>query len=272
MGAKVGAVAARKLASRLEKRLLAHLGGPTEHRAFIARYSGGVDHPARQPDEVTALRFLGHKIPAVRSLLKLEFDFLPQTDREKWPIWIELWRISSCFEIRCLVLMWLARPANKSLRRELRDDLLGLAPDVDNWPHSDALSSLLAEQLELDPKLLKFFKGWNRSENPWLRRQSIVGLYFYVRLRKKRLPAEQALALVEPLLKDPHFYVQRGVGWVLREIDQVDSKLQRKFVKAHLDRISPTAWFAATELYSEKDRKQLVQKRKLLRKSALPTS
>lgn len=263
---KRSAASQRKLAMNLEKELLARLGGPTKQRDFIARYSGGIGHPARKPDEITSLKFLGHKLPQVRALLKEELSFLPPTSEQQWPLWKELWKVSDYFELKYLALMWFSRPAHQQLRVEMREDLFALAPDVDNWPHSDSLSSLLAEQLEKDPKLFKIFKSWNKSPNPWLRRQSIVGLYYYTRLRKSRVPAAQALSLVKPLLKDPHFYVQRGVGWTLREIDQVDSKLQRQFVKDHVGLISPTAWYAATELYSEKERLKLVDLRKLLRR------
>jgi 3-methyladenine DNA glycosylase AlkD len=238
------------------------LGGPSSNSEFLARYIGARMPGQRKDDEQSRLTYWGIKVPLHRKAAKARFSFSHLPEDEQWDHWLKIWNESEVFDVKSVALIWLGDPKRKKLRRERWIEVVSMAHQIDNWAHSDSLSSLLAEILEARPTLLAKYKKWNRSKNPWLRRQSIVGIYCYARMRKNKVAAAKALALIKPLLKDPHFYVQRGVGWTLREVDRVDSRLQRAFVRKHLRDISSTAWFATSELYPVTLRKQLVNLRR----------
>lgn len=248
--------------SLLEKKIRSALKGPQKNAAFLARYIGAVGHEARKKDEQSTLQYWGHSVGAHRAIGKIIHSDSGATLDEKWKNWLAVWKSSPVFDIKSIVLNEMSAKKLREFRLSKWKDLVSMADDIDNWAHSDSLSGMLAEVLEVQPAKLAQYKKWNKSKNPWLRRQSLVGLYCYARMRKNHLPAREALALVENLLDDPHFYVQRGVGWTLREIDRVDSSLQRKFVRQHLDRISGVAWFATSELYDAALKKKLVEERK----------
>lgn len=239
------------------------LGGPSKDAEFLARYIGARMPGQRAADEQSRLTYWGLKVPIHRNAAKAKFSFSHLEDEEQWRYWTAIWRSSDIFDVKSVALCWLGDRRRRGLRLKKWKDIIRMAQDIDNWAHSDALSSMLAEILEEKPELFKIYEKWNRSRNPWLRRQSIVGIYCYARSRKSKWPAASALVMVERLLDDPHFYVQRGVGWTLREIDRVDSVKQREFVRQHLRRISATAWFAASELYPVKMRKELVKRRRV---------
>ncbi len=239
------------------------LGGPTKNSEFLARYIGARNPKDRRPDEQSRLTYWGLPVPAQRKCAKAKFSFSHLSDDEQWPIWHSIWRESPIYDVKSVAMFWISDPKRKSLRLERYKDVTAMISEVDNWAHSDSLSAILAEILEVRPSLFDLYLKWNRSKNPWCRRQSIVGIYNYARLRKNPMPAEKSIPLVENLLEDPHFYVQRGVGWTLREIDRVNSKLQRAFVRENVRRIHPIAWFATTELYPTELRKKLVQLRKI---------
>lgn len=264
-----------ELSHLLLKALEEELGGPTKGAAVHGRYIGAQKHEDRKADEQSRLEFWGHQVPRHRELAKMTRVF--ETARgpvalselsleDQWKVWLGVWKASSVYDIKSIAMIWMTGPKLREIRRKKVSDLFKLASEIDNWAHSDSLSSVLAEVLEADTSHLPQYKKWNQSKNPWLRRQSLVGLYCYARQRKKHLPARVALGLVEPLLTDKHFYVQRGVGWVLREIDRVDSELQRKFVRQNLMKISGVAWFATSELYPATLKKELVSLRKQGRK------
>jgi hypothetical protein len=244
--------------SRHIREVAKHLGGPNANADFLARYIGARMPGQRSDDEQSELTYWGLSVPTHRTTAAAKFSFSHLSDEEQWSRWIKIWRGSEVYDVKSVAMVWLAAPRRRKLRLEYWRDIVSMAVDIDNWAHSDSLSALLAEILEQRPQLLAQYRKWNRAKNPWLRRQSIVGLYCYARLRKKKLPATTALSLIKPLLKDPHFYVQRGVGWTLREVDRVDSRKQRAFVRKHLRDISSTAWFATSELYPEGMRKRLV--------------
>lgn len=244
------------------------LAGPTVAAFSTARYIGAQGHEDRCANERSDLCFWGHKSTAIRNAARRALVQLRPSGlspAEEFRLWRSVWDTNDVFELKTIALgsmrskrlrpYWLANPRQ----------LFALAPQIDNWAHSDSLSDALAEILESDCAHLSVFQRWNSSQNPWLRRQSIVGLYYYARMRKKPLAVRHSLPLVENLLDDPHFYVQRGVGWTLREIDRVDSPIQRRFVKSNLSSISPVAWFAASELYPTKVRTSLADERKAAR-------
>lgn len=234
------------------------LGGPNSNADFLARYIGARMPGARKDDEQSRLTYWGLKVPLHRQAAKARYSFSDLSLDEQWDHWLGIWQNSDIFDVKSVALVWLGDPKRRELRASRWKEVVAMAADIDNWAHSDSLSSLLAEILERRPQMLSQYRKWNRSKNPWLRRQSIVGIYCYARMRKKKIPAKTALALIKPLLKDPHFYVQRGVGWTLREVDRVDSSLQRAFVRKHLHSISSTAWFATSELYPVSLRTKLV--------------
>lgn len=248
--------------SSLENKIKKALKGPQKNAAFLARYIGAVGHEAREKDEQSTLQYWGHSVGSHRAIGKILGEDSGTTPDERWKNWLAVWKASPIFDVKSIVLNEMSAKKLREFRRSKWKDMVAMADDIDNWAHSDTLSGMIAEVLEAEPAKLSQHKKWNKSKNPWLRRQSLVGIYCYARMRKKHIPARDALALVEALLDDPHFYVQRGVGWTLREIDRVDAGLQRKFVRKHLDRISGVAWFATSELYGAALRKELVEARK----------
>lgn len=245
----------------IEKRL----GGPNDNAEFLARYIGARMPGEREANEQSRLEYWGLSVPVHRKAAREVYSFSNLDENQQWSHWLEVWRKSDIFDVKSVAICWISSPKRKELRLKNWRDVVAMTTEIDNWAHSDSLSAMLAELLEARPALFSVYKKWNKSKNPWLRRQSLVGIYCYARLRKKPLPATKSLPMVKNLLRDPHFYVQRGVGWTLREIDRVNPKLQKAFVRRHLSDISSVAWFATSELYPVALRKELVALRKASR-------
>lgn len=223
---------------------------------MMARYIGGVDHEKRKPDEQSQLIYLGIGLLSRKEMTNLSFSNFHRDDQAL--IWGYIWKNSNVFEEKSLALDFFNQ---KSVLKEIPkywNILKTWVEDIDNWAHSDGLSALYTQVLESDhKKYLPFFKRLNKSKNPWERRQSVVGLYYYTRLRKKTLPAKVSLELVKNLIDDKHIYVQKGVGWTLREIYQVDEKAQVKFVKKFAKKIPPAGYYATVEKYPLKLKQQI---------------
>jgi 3-methyladenine DNA glycosylase AlkD len=134
---------------------------------------------------------------------------------------------------------------------------------IDNWAHSDTLSGIYSRVLEQSPELAySTLQKWNQSKNPWLRRLSIVSLFYYSSQRKKVLPLRKVLSLVEPQLDYEHYYVQKGVGWTLREAGNVYPKETFSFLEKNIRRLSPAAFSAATEKLTKQQKDRLKALRK----------
>jgi 3-methyladenine DNA glycosylase AlkD len=104
---------------------------------------------------------------------------------------------------------------------------------------------------------------WNKDKDLWKRRQSVVSMLYFSGTKKIYLPFEKITALVEPLLKDKEYYVQKGVGWTLREMNTVYPKETFPFLIRHIKAISPIAFTIAIEKMEAVNKANL----KALRKS-----
>lgn len=229
---------------------------PSHDPAFIARYVGAVGHEDRAPDEQSKLQFLGLKVPQVDSIYK-------RIDLSE----ITLAKLrSACLKAKHHeeLSLYLALLEALDERNPLTiRDLEPFIAVIDNWATSDQLSSVIARAFEREQtKVHPTLKKWSQSKNPWMRRQSLVSLYYYASQRSKYPQTKFVIGQLERLIEDPHFYVQKGVGWTLRELYNADPNAQLAFVRKHLKRISGTAWFATAEKYPLELRKKLVLQRR----------
>jgi 3-methyladenine DNA glycosylase AlkD len=88
---------------------------------------------------------------------------------------------------------------------------------------------------------------WNTDESLWKRRQSVVSLLYYSRTKKSFLPFNKLERLITPLIGDKEYYVQKGVGWTLRELHNVYPDESRAYFKKHIRSLSSIAFSTAIE-------------------------
>ncbi len=225
----------------------------------------------------TKLRILGHSVPEQRrfykEFLRNEGEALKPLDpRARFKFWNQIWTSSDCFEVLNIPLIYYSDPKHHSESLLVGKSLLGWATRLDNWAHSDSLSSIYVRLLEAQgPSIDQILKKWNSHSNPWLRRQSLVSLYYYSAQRQKVFPVSEALRRLKPLLGDPHYYVQKGVGWTLREAFNVAPDKVLGFIQANLHSIRPTAYTAATEKLNARQKEKLRRQRKEHRKLSRPS-
>jgi len=212
----------------------------------------------------------GYTAPQQRAVVKkLMHETQHFSEKETWAYWEKLWKRGKSFEEQNLAVYFWSHPQNYEIAKRNHKKLLAWAADLSNWAHSDGMSSLYAKFLEdLGRPVDAIFLKWNSSKNPWLRRQSVVSLLYYTRQRKKTPTAKRVLSALKPLLRDEHYYVQKGVGWTLREVYQVDPKLTMAFIERHLHEIDPRAYSAAVEKVSLAEKKRLRELRSTRRKES----
>lgn len=134
---------------------------------------------------------------------------------------------------------------------------------VENWAHADDLSGIYARFLAADQeKVLPQIKAWIASEALWTRRVGLVSTIRYTGKNAVFLPAELAFGLVEPVLDDHRYYIQKGTGWVLRELNQVYPREFESFLAAHLNRIGASALTRAIEKLPLNDRQSWRERKK----------
>jgi 3-methyladenine DNA glycosylase AlkD len=215
-------------------------------------------------DEVVAgIQSVSRVIPAQRALHKFGFSFTKEPFETQLEIWNQIWA-NSGYQVQIHAFFFLERWLN---RKELLGTVLQTSvmwqEDVDDWPLNDSLSKINTKALELHtdqvyPQLVQ----WNQSENLWKRRQSVVSLLYYSRTKKVFLPFQQIAVLVRPLLTDKEYYVQKGVGWTLREMYNVYPEDTYQFLTQHIIDISAIAFTIAIEKMDDERKNELKRHRK----------
>ncbi|MCB9026010.1 MAG: DNA alkylation repair protein [Bdellovibrionaceae bacterium] len=212
------------------------------------------------------LRYIGLRVPHLQQAMRKGFSFSSGQPIELAKVWDDVWWSSDCYEVMSLALSWFYDPKQRRILKQYWPQLKKWSTKIDNWAHSDTLSGIYARILEDDPeRVYSTLVKWNSSRNPWLRRLSIVSLLYYSSQREKLLPYKKILSLVEPQLEFSHYYVQKGVGWTLRETYNVYPKQAFSFMEKHILKLSSHAFSAATEKLTTQQKKHLKNLRKARR-------
>ncbi len=209
---------------------------------------------------------LGISLPTSRMLLKKGYSFFSKTPDEILKIWDFIWKNAKHVETMGQAIRFYEK---KSLSENELATILSWVDRCDNWAHSDGLSDIYSLALEENPQImLPVLEIWNNHNNPWKRRQSVVSLLYYSRARKRYLEYEKLISLVSNLIQDKHYYVQKGVGWAIREIFNLYPEQTEKFLLENVLKIQPASWQASTEKLSKSFKSQLTELRKSRKRKA----
>ena len=218
--------------------------------------------------ELSKLKFLNLKMPVVRNYLdSLDQDKKSSRSPQHFKKMNQLWFESDIFDAKIIALYWLDHQSTDFLVKNQKQ-IFKWVHQIDNWAHSDAYCSALARIFEFDQKkALPTYLKWNKHQNSWLRRCSMVATFYYSYQRETQPSFELAKKLVSPHFKAKEYYVQKAVGWTLREMYNVYPEKTLYFIKRNNHHLSSIAWVAASEKLSAKTKRPLLEERKQLRKN-----
>lgn len=214
-------------------------------------------------DEIQLFRFK-IKVPIVRKILKDNYIALSTDPKEALLIWDFVWHNSNIFEVKSLALYYYQY---KNLKKVEAKKIIAWVKECSCWEHSDDLSKIIAMITEDYPEIaLPILKKWVKSKNKWCRRQALVGMIEYASKRNKFLPYKVYINSVDALHADEEYYVQKGIGWTLREIYNIYPEETSAYFFKNAATISPIAFSAATEKLPKHVKMKLMGQRKKLRK------
>lgn len=217
-------------------------------------------------EKTTKLTVLGLRLPVMQDIEQTGFSFYKKPQDEILRVWDHVFKTSTIHEVMYLPLFYYRRhkiqldPVHWRVMKHWIDR-------VENWEHADALCQLYSILYERYPKLvLPTLKTWNHSTNSWKRRASIVSTIYYA--SKKRTPPSRqtVLSLMKPLLRDSNPYVQKGVGWQLREAYKLWPREILKFLESHVLELPTITFSYATEKLTKKEKDLLKRQRQTQRK------
>ena len=213
----------------------------------------------------TQLKTHGLTSATQKQLFKTGFSFHSSDYEQTFKIYNAIYKEHTSFEAKNLAFLYLDKNykhVDVTLQLEL---LPHWVKTVDNWAHSDTLSKFLTRLLEnssTQKSLLAILKKWNTSTELWERRQSLICLYYYARTKKQLVDYAFSEKLIANLLEDKEYYVQKAVGWALRESYNAYPTQTYLFIKKNIKQISSTAFTTCLEKMLDKEKQALKAKRK----------
>jgi 3-methyladenine DNA glycosylase AlkD len=125
------------------------------------------------------------------------------------------------------------------------------------WALSDGLASgPIAKMLHEEPARFQQVLRWTKAKSFWRRRAATYALHDFVLAGELDRP----FRLLERLLEDDEFWVQRAVGTWLRECWKQDRGRTERFLRAHRARLPPVTITVATERAPKTFREELRRK------------
>lgn len=210
------------------------------------------------------IKELRGNVPLHRRESRRVYSFSILPFGEQLAIWDELWRNENDFWLRLHAFFFLERHLKKETELlEMWPVVVRWQEQVDDWGLCDALAKVYTKILVVAPdEVYAQLQQWNRDGNLWKRRQSVVSLLYYSRTKKHHPAFDDIEALITPLLSDKEYYVQKGVGWALRELHTVYPAEALPWLKAHIKQLSSIAFTIAIEKLNA----AMVQELKAIRK------
>lgn len=125
------------------------------------------------------------------------------------------------------------------------DLIASWCPDFDSWAIADHACMAGQKRLSADPDRLDTVATWITSDHMWTRRAALVSTLPWT---KQNHPKPQELAARDRILgwaatlvSDHTWFIQKAIGWWLRDLSRHDPDRTRAFVSTHGENMKPFA-------------------------------
>lgn len=185
--------------------------------------------------------YLGLSNPQINDLTKDWRSQLPVPDRVA--LADALWR-TDIFEARLAAAKLLTQA-----RIRPDDDAWQLiaswCPDFDSWAIADHACMAGQKRLVADPTRLDEVETWIASDHMWTRRAALVSTLPWTKQNHPK-PAELAardriLGWAAQMATDHAWFIQKAIGWWLRDLSRHDPERTRAFIDQQGARMKPFA-------------------------------
>jgi 3-methyladenine DNA glycosylase AlkD len=174
--------------------------------------------------------YFGIKKPKRAVIQKQWFSIIPKdfTQEHKRELVLELWQKEER-EFHYVAMDFMAKWKDKELVSEDSEFIEFLLTNHSWWDSVDALASnYLGRYLRVFPKQREIvIKSWRKSENRWLRRSCLI---FQLRY-KSQTNFELLKSIILEFKHEKEFFIQKAIGWSLREYAKTNPVSVRNFVE-----------------------------------------
>ncbi|MCK5490421.1 MAG: DNA alkylation repair protein [Candidatus Pacebacteria bacterium] len=206
------------------------------------------------------IKLYGVQVPIVRNISKIYYSEIKNLEK------IEI--ISLCDELlksgyteeSVIAFDWMYRIRNQYEKNDFKIFESWVKKYISDWGRCDdfcvhAFGYYIYQFSGLLPEIEK----WAKSKNRWQRRASAVCLIYSLR-KKKYL--KNSFLIADILLEDSDDLVQKGYGWMLKEVSNVYQNEVYNFVNNNKEKMPRTALRYAIEKMPKKMKLELMKNNK----------
>ncbi len=136
-------------------------------------------------------------------------------------------------EMQYLALAYLERNASL-LRPEHLDQLKSLVVEKSWWDSIDSITHLVGTITLRSPETKAIVRAWSKDDNFWVRRTAIE----HQLKHKDRTDQELLAETILNNLGSNEFFINKAIGWALREYSKTNPVWVRAFIETHRGQLS----------------------------------
>lgn len=172
-------------------------------------------------------RYLGVQTPARR---KISRPFLNAAKKERLLDWDF---VDACWQAEEREFQYVAADYLRKMRRLLTvadlPRIRGLAVTKPWWDTVDSLDATVGSVVAQSAEGRELILKWARDESMWVRRLAID----HQLQRKESTDVELLSSIIEANLGSGEFFIDKAVGWALRDYSKTDPEWVRAFIAEH---------------------------------------
>ena len=125
---------------------------------------------------------------------------------------------------------------------------------INNWDIVDiSVGNIVGAYLNQKDKSLLYRLVY--AYNLWERKISIISTFYFIRQNE----FDDTLKIAEILLNDKEDFIQKAVGWMLREVGKREIEIEEEFLQEHYIKMPRTMLHYAIEKFPETRRKMYLR-------------
>lgn len=168
--------------------------------------------------------FLGLPKPVLSALIKPYMKAGRKQEPFDWNFVFLCWE-KPYREAQYVAVGYIMEKMNRLVREDI-DKLKRLITEKSWWETVDSLDAACGALVEKHPELKETMREWSRSDNLWLRRTAIN---FQQRF-KENTDTSLLAEIIENNLNSKEFFINKAIGWSLREYSKTDAEWVRAFL------------------------------------------
>ena len=170
----------------------------------------------------------GIKSPVRNSIQKEWFKSLKGSQIDHWDVVMNLWDLAER-EYHYIAIDYLNQQPKMNIRKEDYKSLEELITTHSWWDSVDGIASnYVGKYFQVYPEQIEpVIKRWRYSENMWLNRTCLIFQLKY----GQDVDFELLKDLIKQFQGTKEFFIQKAIGWSLRQYSKFNSDSVRKFIE-----------------------------------------